>query len=695
MQSEQAHNVRVGIDIGGTFTDVVAVDVDTDRHHVLKVASTPDDPIEGVVEGLGQLLGDVGWAPADASVFVHGTTIATNTLIERTGARTGVIGTHGFRDVLEVGRTERRPIDLYNLWMERPEPLAPRKRRLGVRERIDSDGRVELALDTEDVRRAVAQLLDDGVQAIAVGLINSYVNDAHEQAVADIVREMAPDVYVVCSAQVNPQYREYERLSTAVVSAYVGPKVSRYVGSLQARLRDVGVDVAVHVMQASGGVMTPDYVQRHAVRTILSGPAGGVLGAVTVAKGVEEDSFVTLDMGGTSADIAVVENGQIHRVDEHEEHGLLVRMPMLDITTIGAGGGSIAWIDSGGALKVGPMSAGAVPGPACYDLGGQDATVTDANVVLGYIDPDSYLGGTRTLNGERARQAVARLAEQLGTSIEKAALGIIRVANANMTRAIKQVTTLRGRDPRDFGLISFGGAGPLHAGSLIREMGMPRAIIPLNPGVLSACGMVSADLEYAYTSNVLERLDNMTSAEIEEQFGQLEANGLDEMLRSGVEKDRVSFVRRARLRYVHQVRDLFVEVGGDDGRDVRETMERAFSAEHGHRYGFTTDEGVELIELQVFAVSPPDRAVRFERGPDAGESKPLAHRTMVVEGLGVTEVPVFAREDLREDFDQEGPVVVEQYETNLLVLGGQRLRIHPTGVLVVEEIETTGAKKDV
>lgn len=692
MQIEQTHNVRVGIDIGGTFTDVVAVDVDTDRHHVLKVASTPDDPIEGVIEGLGQLLDDVGWAPADVSVFVHGTTIATNTLIERNGAVTGLIGTHGFRDILEVGRTERRPIDLYNLWMERSEPLVPRKRRLGVRERINSDGRVELALDSEDVRRAVAQLVDEGVQAIAVGLINSYVNDVHEQAVADIIQEMAPDVYVVRSAQVNPQYREYERLSTAVVSAYVGPKVSRYVGLLEERLREVGVHVAVHVMQASGGVMTPDYVQRHAVRTILSGPAGGVLGAVSVARSVDEDSFVTLDMGGTSADIAVVEGGQIHRVDEHEEHGLLVRMPMLDITTIGAGGGSIAWIDSGGALKVGPKSAGAVPGPAAYDLGGEDATVTDANVVLGYIDPESYLGGTHRLNGERARQAVGRLADQLDTSIEEAALGVIRVANANMTRAIKQVTTLRGRDPRDFGLISFGGAGPLHAGSLIREMGMPRAIIPLNPGVLSACGMVSADLEYAYTSNVLERLDDMTSATIEEQFGQLEAKGLDEMVRSGVEKDRVSFVRRARLRYVHQVRDLFVELEDADGHDLLEAMEHAFTAEHGHRYGFTTDEGVELIELQVFVVAPPDRAVRFELSPATGESKPLTHRRMVVEGLGVTEVPVFAREDLRKDFDQEGPVVVEQYETNLFVLGGQRLRMHPTGVLEVEEIETTGAE---
>lgn len=676
--------LRVGVDIGGTFTDIVAVDPTTDAHTILKVPSTSDDPIRGTELGLATLFNHDGWRPDRVEVFIHGTTIATNTIIERTGARTGLITTFGFRDVLEVGRTERPPADVYNLWMDRPEPLVPRRWRIGVRERITARGDVETPLAEADVRAAVARLVEAGVEAVAVCFLNGYRNGVHERRVRELIEEIAPQLYVALSSETNPQYREYERCSTTVLSAYVGPRISGYIGRLTAMLERLGLDVPVNVMQASGGLMTPDYVKRHAVRTMLSGPAGGVLGALAVGRGVGEDRFVTLDMGGTSADVAVVENGRVELVEEHREEGLLVRVPMLDIATIGAGGGSIAWIDSGGVLKVGPQSAGADPGPACYGKGGTQATVTDANVVLGYIDPDYYLGGSLSLDRERAVAAVSRIADALSIPLEEAAFGIVRVANANMVRAIKRMTTLRGRDPRDFSLLSFGGAGALHAASLLRELGMRQVVVPLNPGVLSACGLVAADIEYQFTASVLERLDALDEGSIEARFGELEEVGRTEMASGGVDPGRIEFRRAAKLRYRKQRRDLRVEVRAD-ARDLKHELVSQFGEEHERRYGYAPSEPVEVIELQLAAVSSPEQKIVFEESPPNASTPPKGSRSIFVDGLGRVEAPVFSRSTIALGTVVEGPAVIEQYETNLVVLPRQEVRPHASGVLLLRE----------
>jgi N-methylhydantoinase A len=677
--------IRIGIDIGGTFTDIVAVEVGGSRHAVLKVPSTPDDLIRGMESGLVTLLQQEGWDPAHVDVFIHGSTIATNTIIERTGARTGLITTEGFRDVLEVARTERPPADLYNLFMDRPAPLVPRRRRIGVRERITARGKVEVPLDEAALRSAVERLLHYGVDAIAVCFLNSYANAAHERRAREVIAELSPDTYVALSSEINPQYREYERCSTTVVSAYVGRRVSGYVGRLTDMLKRRGFDVAVNVMQASGGLMTPEYVKRHGVRMILSGPAGGVLGALAVGESIGADRFVTVDMGGTSTDVAVAENGVVDLTEEHREDGLLVRIPMLEIATIGAGGGGIAWLDSGGVLRVGPRSAGADPGPACYGQGGTDATVTDANVVLGYIDPDHYLGGSVKLDRNRAEAAVSEIADALRMSVEEAALGITRVTNANMVRAIKRMTTQRGRDPRDYSLVAFGGAGGLHGGMLVRELGMRELVVPMYPGVLSACGLVSANLEYHYTATVLARLEDLSEDALVSRFSELEQAGLREMSEAGIAEEGLEFRRLAKLRYRKQRRDLRIAADVSGGAGLKDVLTRRFADEHFRRYGYATDEPLEVMELHAALVSPLQGSVAFEASPNGSGDTSAKTRVAYIEGVGRMEVPVLPRSAISQDTIIEGPAIIEQYETNVVVLPEQVLFGHQAGVLLLSE----------
>ena len=683
--------VRIGVDIGGTFTDIVAVHTDSGDYSTLKVPSTPDDYGRAIRNGLERLFAAGSCQPDEVELFLHGTTVATNTVIEKKGARTGLLTTLGFRDVLEVGRTERPPVDLYNLDMDRSRPLVPRRLRIGVPERINHRGEEEKPLDEEAVRAALERMLEMEIDALAICFLNSYANPLHERRACEIARAEHPDLYVAVSSEVNPQFKEFERTSTTVLSAYVGPRVNRYVRGVVEMLAELGVSAPLHVMQASGGAMTADAVADGAVRTILSGPAAGVLGALKVGQAVGERDFITLDMGGTSTDVSLVGDGQFRIVEQTSETGYCLRIPMMDIVTIGAGGGSIASIDSGGVLKVGPESAGADPGPACYGSGAE-ATVTDANLVLGFIDPGFFLGGDMRLDPERARAAVERrVAAPLGLSVEAAASGIIRVANANMLRAIKRVSIERGLDAREFCLIPFGGAGGLHAAQLLSELGMRRVVVPVYPGLLSACGLVEADLEYQHVRTVLRRLGEVDAAVLQGLFADLEERGASDMAAAGVDTSAIRIKRAANLRYRKQVRQVTVELGGATaGCDwIRDR----FRAEHQRLYGYATDEPIEVVDLRVACVYPVSADIAWGRAAREEFAAKGNRRVYFEEFRGFSECPVFSRDALAAGVSIAGPAIVEQEETNIVVRPGQTLTVHPSGNLFIAASETSSERR--
>jgi len=682
--------IRIGVDIGGTFTDLVAVNEALGEYRILKVPSTPANYMLGIKNGVEKLFARERWSTADVDLFFHGTTVATNTVLERKGARTGLVCTAGFRDILEVGRTERPPLDLYNLQLDRLAPLVPRRLRLGVPERIAASGAVVEPLDEAATAATVRKLVDAGIESLSVALINSYANPDHERRVREIALAIRPDLYVCLSSEVNPQHKEYERTSTTVLSAYVGPRVSRYVASIEDMLQSVGVKATLHVMQASGGAMTADAVQENAIRTVLSGPAAGVIGAIRAAGLAEEGNFVGFDMGGTSTDVALVKDGNYRIVEETRDLGHHLRIPMIDIVTIGAGGGSIAAIDSGGALKVGPQSAGADPGPACYGRG-DFATVTDANVVLGFIAPEFFLGGEIRLDADRARRAIeVSVARPLGISVEDAAQGVLRIANANMIRAIKRVSIERGHDVRDFSLVPFGGAGALHAWQLARELGMRRVIVPIHPGLLSACGLVESTLEYQFSKTILRRLGDIDGAALEANFAELEQRGREQMIRSGSGTAGIEHRRAINLRYRRQIKQCTIEMGSEMP-GITEIQQR-FYAEHRRLYGYATEEPIDVVDLRVGTMRNLGAPVAWGRGQRAaGDARKGTRRAHFAEIGGFVECPVYARERLDGSAIVQGPAIVEQLETNVVVGPGQVLTVHRSGALLVKEVESGNA----
>ena len=678
-------SLRIGIDIGGTFTDIVAYEALSGRHTFLKTPSTPADYLVGMREGLARLFDQEQWAPEFVELFFHGTTIATNTLLEQTGAAVGLITTQGFRDLLEIGRTERPPHDLYNLMMDRPRTLVRRRHRLTVRGRLSAAGDEIEPLDEAAVREAARQLSAAGIEAIAIVFINAYAGGAHERRARELVREVAPDVYVVISSEVNPQIKEFERTSTTVLSAYVGRKVSRYVNCVESLLISGGISAPLHVMQASGGAMTRAAVADNAIRTILSGPAAGVIAAKRVAAGVEQQNVVTFDMGGTSTDVSLIRDGAHRIVQETREGGYYIRVPTMDIVTIGAGGGSIAAVDSGGALKVGPKSAGADPGPACYGRG-EHPTVTDANVVLGYIDPENFLGGEIKLDAERAWTAIARyVAEPLGMNVETAAAGIVTVANATMIRAIRRVSIERGLDVRSFALLPFGGAGNLHGAMIARELGMARTIVPIHPGVLSACGLVEADLEYQQVRSVIRSLDEVGS-DLPGTFAELDVRCLAEMAKAGFPSGAVRITRSASLRYRKQVRDVTIDL--PDSLTSTAELRELFCLEHERLYGFRTDEPIEIVDVRVAAVHPLGSPVEWTPPPVLLSSmEPIGQRQVWSPQAKARETwPIHARDLLPRGATLPGPMIIEQKETNIVVLPGDVVTVAPSGILIIEPL---------
>ena len=678
---------RAGVDSGGTFTDICLLDERTGRMDIWKTSSTPDDPSQGILDAMSEIFERVGARMSDLTYFGHGTTVATNALIELEGARTGLITTAGFRDLLEIGR-QKRP-SLYDMMADKPKPLVPRDRRIDVPERLRSDGSVECRLDVGSVRTAARKLAGKGVDAVAVCFLYSFLDSGHERAAAAVLADEIGDAFVTVSSDVAPEFREFERLSTTVVNAFLGPVMKRFVTRLDTCLREAGIPVPVHLTQSNGGVIGVETAAAHPVRTLLSGPSTGVVAAQEIARRAGFENVITLDAGGTSSDVALLENGVCKRSAEGEVHGYPVKLPMLDIHTVGAGGGSIAWVDSGGLLKVGPRSAGALPGPACYGRGGKEPTVTDANVLLQTLNPVSILDGRMRIRKGLAATAVSGLAEPLGMSLHQTAQGIISVATANMARAIRVISVQRGHDPRDYALMAFGGAGPLHAARLARELEISRIIVPPAPGALCALGLLLTDLKADFSRTHRTSLSPDAASVVSDIYDLLADQATRWLDRESIPSARRMLIRTADLRYVGQNHELQVPVPA--GPITAASIDRVaanFEAAHRQRFGFAVEgESVEFVTLRVEALGLVDKT---ESPGDTirehtGSPEPRDRRSVwLSEADGPVDCPVFSRSDLLPGQTIEGPAIVEQMDTTTLILPEMLVQIDALQNLILE-----------
>ncbi|MDR5698769.1 hydantoinase/oxoprolinase family protein [Agromyces aerolatus] len=681
-------SLRIGVDTGGTFTDVCAFDEETRRVHVRKVSSTPDDPGRAIVQGVTEILDQIGGRTIDeVGYFAHGTTVGTNALLTGRGARTGLITTRGFRDLLELGRG-RRP-SMYDPQADKPSPQVPRHLRMEVTERVRHTGKVETPLDEQDVRRAVRELRDAGVESIAVCLLYSYLNDAHERRIGEIVREELPDAYVSLSCDVLPEFREYERLSTVVTNSYVGPVVANYLARLRGVLADRGLTAVPHVTQSNGGVIPFSTAESLPVRLVLSGPSTGVVGAAQICSAAGFDDIITFDMGGTSSDISLVQEGRPKVTAGMELDGRPVRSPMLDIHTVGAGGGSLAWIDSGNHLRVGPQSAGAFPGPACYG-NGDDAAVTDANVVLRMLNPEYLLNGQMKIDRSASVAAVQRLAEPLGLSVEETALGILRVVTANMARAIRVVSVQRGYDPRAYALVPFGGAGPLHASRLARELGMRTIVIPEIPGAQSALGLLMTDVKTDFMRTLITAVDAGTATDLDQVFGELATRAADWFVEEEVAEGGRTLTRRMDLRYRGQNFELAVEIpdGHSFAADGVDAVVELFHEAHERVYGYRSEEAaVEVVTFRLEAAGSAAHVdvQRDELSPSDPSTAVVATRSTCFDpAVGYVDTPVYDRSKLTPGDVITGPAIVEQMDTTTVLLPSDTCRVDAYRNLVVE-----------
>jgi N-methylhydantoinase A len=689
---------RVGVDIGGTFTDIVVLGSDG-AIHIKKVSSSVDDYARALVDGLNEALREAGLTGRQIEEIRHGTTVASNAILEHKGAKVGLITTKGFRDVLEI-RTLRAP-RLYDLAWQKPPPLIERYLRKTVDERIDHAGAVERPLDPKDAERAVDALLAEGVEAIAVCLINSFVNPAHELAIKQIIERKAPRLPLSVSCEVLPEIKEYERTSTTTIDAYVKPIVATYLHALRAGLDAAGIPARLLLMQSNGGLTTDQAAAERPMNIIESGPAGGVIGAQVLAQGKRLESIITFDMGGTTAKASMVENGEVVRAQEYAVGagimigsrlltgaGYTLKVPAIDLAEVGAGGGSHVWIDAGGALQVGPASAGAAPGPVCYDMGGETPTVTDASVLLGYINPHYLVGGALKLDAEKARTVFAdKVAKPLGLPLERAAHGAHQIAASNMIRAIKAVSTERGRDPRGFALFAFGGNGPLFAAGMAAALGIKRIVVPPAAGLFSSFGLLYANVEHHYARTFRRLLRQSDLAEIGRAWEALARQAFDQLAAEGFSGVRAQIKRSAALHYKGQTYELVVPApeGPVDERFIS-TLEEAFGAEHERTYGHRAgpEEPVELVAIQVVGTGVREGSAVPERVElSRGEPQPQPpRRAYFGPDHGWMDTPVLRRSDLAGA--RTGPLIIEEYDATCLVPPGARAELDPGGNIVAE-----------
>ena len=666
----------LGIDVGGTFTDLVLYDGATGRIRLEKTPSTPHDHAEGMMTGIGRLAVDLGRVERIA----HGTTVATNTALERSGARTAVVTTRGFRDVLEVGRGNR--IVLYDIKATRPPALVPRRLRLEVDERTLFDGTVLRAVAPADLARVVEALRAAAVEAVAVCYLHAYANDDNERRTGEAIAAALPDVFVATSSEVLPEYREYERFATTVLNAYVAPRVRRYLTSVGARLSAQGYRRPLAVMTSNGGTLPAERVVEFPVHSMLSGPAAGVIGAAHVGHASGYADLVTYDMGGTSTDVCLVRDGRFAMTTEGRVGALPNRVLQIEINSIGAGGGSIAWLGSGKFLNVGPQSAGAAPGPACYGRGGTEATVTDANVALGRLGTGKPLGGEIRLDPDRARAAVGRLAGDLGIDEARLADGIVTLAVLKMTGAIKEISIMRGHDPRAFALFAYGGAGPLHAAFIAAELGMARVIVPPLPGNFSAFGLLVADVRHDEVRTRVARTADVPFAELQRLFGELTARARARLEKDGFAPAAMRFEASLDMRYVGQAFELPVPF--TDALVSMTDVDRAFQTAYETRYAHATADPVEIVTLRVSGYGTGAKP-SLPRAPDTGSvpSARIDERPVLFDAVPVA-TTVYARELLPAGGVLTGPALVEEPGTTTVVPPGVRAAVDPHANLVLE-----------
>lgn len=679
---------RVGVDSGGTFTDICLVAEDGCAICVWKVPSTPDDPSTAIAAGVLEGLATTTDArPADVVSFGHGTTVATNALIQGRGVPTGLLTTDGFRDLLEIGR-QRRP-HLYDLQCDKPPVLVARDLRKEVPERLRHDGRIEKPLDEAAVRQAARELKAAGVNAVAVMFLYAYIDPRHEIRAREIIVEEFPEAFVTCSHEVAPEFREFERLTTTVVNGYLGPVMARYIDRLGPRLDSAGLKGPRRITQSNGGIMSFAMARNQAVRTLLSGPATGVVGATKVAALSGYHSIISFDMGGTSTDACLIENGKPKLASEMEVHGYPLKAPMLDIHTVGAGGGSIAHIDAGGHLKVGPRSAGSVPGPACYGLGNEEPTVTDANVVLEALNPTHLLGGRMPIDAAKSKSAIAALADRLGLDLTTTAQGIISVVTANMARAIRLISVQCGHDPRDYTLVAFGGAGPLHAARLARELEIPRILVPRNPGILCALGLLMTDLKTNFAQTRQMRLDAASLAAIGEAFDALELRADAWFAEEAIADDQRHIRRTIDMRYVGQNYELAIDMPSSPASDaLLPELKRRFEDAHQQMYGYiAAEEPIQVITFRIEAIGSV-RQAEIHAAPPAtttiGDAR-MATRSVWLPEIGDrVACPVYDRLRLGPGHRIEGPAIIEQMDATALMLPGQVATVDPYLNIVIE-----------
>jgi len=701
---------RLGVDIGGTFTDIMLVDEESGAVHIDKVLTTPHDPSIAFLDGVERVLRQAGAAPADVRYVVHATTVATNAIIEGKVARTAFVTTDGFRDMLEIAR-QVRP-SLYDLRFEKPRPLVPRQHCYGVPERLDAHGQVLVPLDEAAVRRIAAEIGGERMDAVAVCFLHSYANAAHEKVAGAILRDGLPGVVVALSSEVAPEFREYFRASTTVINASIQPIVSRYLRNIEDRLRAIGAAAELLVMQSNGGVFSFAAAREKPVFMVESGPAAGVIAAAHLGGILGYPNAISFDMGGTTTKAGLILDGTPRVTKEYEVgvaahagvgsqrgSGYPIRTPVIDLVEIGAGGGSIAWIDSGGGLRVGPASAGADPGPACYGRGGTEPTITDANLILGRLNPDYFLGGELRLDIERARRAIEeRCAARLGLDVVSAAHGIVEIANAAMVNALRLVSVQRGYDPREFALIAFGGAGPIHANRLIAETQIRTALIPMSPGTASAMGLLVSDLRHEYSVTMIQRIDGADPVAIEEAFGTLEAEGRSALAREGSRPDDVALVRQMDMRYMGQGYELTVAAPLVPLEpETRAGLIARFHEEHGRTYGYSAPaEPVELVNLRVTAIgaiAKPTLRSGMVRGRTSANAPAAARPVYFQECGGYVDCPVYDRYGLPVETIILGPAIIEEFDSTTLVHPGYHARTDAFGNLrlSVAGAETGGA----
>ena len=675
---------RVATDIGGTFTDFVALEEGTGRLTLTKVSSTPDAPERAVRECVEHDL-------SNTQYLIHGTTIAINTLLELKGAKTALLTTKGFRDVYEIGRANR--LDMYDCLYNKPKPLVPRELRFEVTERVRSSGDILEPLDRDEAASVLKKLKDLGVESLAVCLINAYVNPVHEKELGELARKICPDIPVTLSHEVLREYREYERTSTTCVNAYVAPRVTKYVRELEGEIRRKDFRGSLLIMQSNGGVMSPELATQKPVTLMESGPAGGVVGAIGIGELLGHRNVISFDMGGTTAKACLVEDGRAKVTNQYRvggKKGHPIVMPVTDLVEVGAGGGSLAWIDDAGALMVGPRSAGSDPGPACYGWGGHEPTVTDANLLTGRLNPTNFLGGEMPLNPKAAEKAISQVATRFDFTSSEMALGILKIVNTNMLHALRAVTVERGHDPRDFVLVAFGGAGPVHATALARELEIPKVIVPLYPGNFSAFAMLLTDLKHDYVRTLAVDFAAAEPSEVERVYASMEAEGKEHLTAEGVFDESVSVLRFMDMRYVGQEHSVSVPIPVEKlHEDMKSQIKESFDNLHQTHYGVSEpDSPAQIVNLRVTVVGKVERPrfPKLERGKKNVNREAMAgsRKVLLEEGADWIECPIYFRSELRAGNRFTGPAIVEEYASTTVLHEGDEATVTEHGHIVIE-----------